>query len=120
MTAPTAPPATRRPPPTVPHRTSPPGTSPHRALLAGTRLVGVWVAGMLLAACTPAPPRPDPATLQSSNTDYATWWQHQREKEQAERYREAPRQQRQAVTGEHYELWNAQRSRRLRLPEGPF
>lgn len=75
---------------------------------------------LLLAACArPASP-PPAAALQSSNTDTATWWAHQREKEQAERMREAPRLQRQAVTGAHYELWNAQRARRLRLPEWPF
>jgi hypothetical protein len=59
----------------------------------------------------------DPA---AHERELEAWWARQKEKEQADRFWNGPREQRRALTRDQFEQWDRQRERRFWRPHFPY
>ena len=77
---------------------------------------------LLTLAASPVPARlgaaEPPAAERQRQLD--AWWARQREKESAERARNAPGEARRALTRDQFERWNRQNDRRRGIAPYPF
>lgn len=73
------------------------------------------------AGCAALPsPASHPQASPARPVDFAAWWQRQAEREAEARARDAPQEQRRALTRDQVEFWESRRERQGRVPRSPF
>ncbi|HYZ32528.1 MAG TPA: hypothetical protein VE684_09635 [Crenalkalicoccus sp.] len=71
-----------------------------------------------IAAQAAEPTRPDAAAERQRQLE--RWWEHQRQREAADRFWNGPAEARRNLTRDQVERWERQRERRNGLPHYPF
>ena len=84
------------------------------------RVLSAWIASAALPGAAAARTRADRDAAAAHERELDAWWARQREKEQADRFWNGPREQRRALTRDQIERWEYERFRRRYSPYHPY
>ena len=84
------------------------------------RVLSAWIASAALPGAAAARTRADRDAAAAHERELEAWWARQREKEQADRFWNGPREQRRALTRDQIERWEYERWRRRYSPYRPY